>query len=128
MFNCHGNDYCEYQLVASKAHHVSLAVIVGPQEKLTTCVVRFLRVSVLLILFIATVSDLIHGCMILHDLFAEMVHQCSRLVGRWVIPQKSPNGSRVPNVPMAAAGSVHLEFVALAEPHLWLCQSQFGGS
>ena len=73
-------------------------------------------------------ADFVCGCMILHDLFAEMVHQCSRLVGRWVIPQKSPNGSRVPNVPMAAAGSVHLEFVALAEPHLWLCQSQFGGS
>ena len=50
MFNGHGNDYSEYQLVALKAHHVSLAVIVGPQEKQTTCVVRFLRARVLLII------------------------------------------------------------------------------
>ena len=41
-------------------------------------------------------ADFVCVCMILHDFFAQIVHQCSRLVGRWVMIQKSPNGSRVP--------------------------------
>ena len=37
-----------------------------------------------------------------------------------------PSSSPQPASP--SAGSLHPEPVALAEPHLWLCQSQLGGS